>query len=504
MKSLLIKNGTLLTLANGQTSEFKGDVYIENDRIKSIGNLDEGITTDKVIDASGKLVMPGLNVAHAHSFAQLFKGVFDGRPLDVWILDTNAPPLGWTSTLRMLYLRTVLGAMDLIHNGATTVWDDLSLDWELQDPFFEAYRDTGMRAVVTATMYDRKLPDRTLYLRKTLPPALLEPLEHEAIKSPDEWMVVAKEIINKWHRYDDRLYFGSSAAWTQGSTDELLLKSKQLADEHNLSFVTHVLETKVQQVTGQAFYGKSIVRRLSDLGVLSPRTSIVHGIWVTDADLELLQKNNATVLHNPSSNLILGSGLMPFKKYRDLGINIALGVDEGIQSKWNPFEMMKMMALIHKIADPDPENWPTSKEVLHIATAGGARAEVLDHEIGHLSPGMKADIILIDLSTNAFNPLNNLCNQLVYCESGTSVTHSIINGKVVMEDGKILTVDENSLLEELRSIMSHYWKDQEERHTLELPDKVRPFAQKIYKNAVTLPTGINRWIENEDNWIITK
>jgi cytosine/adenosine deaminase-related metal-dependent hydrolase len=499
--SILIKNGTILTLDQQDRILNQGDVLIQGDRIAQISEHIENNQAEQVIDASDKLVMPGLNIAHAHSFAQLFKGVFDGRPLDVWILDTNAPPLGWSATPRMLYLRTILGAIELVRSGATIVWDDLSLDWDLQDPFFEAYRDIGMRAIVTATMYDRRLPDRTLYLRDVLPDSLLKPLMQEKLFTAQEWMNLSQAILEKWHGLEGRLYFGASVAWPQGASDDLLIKAKEFADKHNLSYVTHVLETKVQQVTGQVFYGKSIVQRLHDLGVLSPRTAIVHGIWITDDDIRLLAKSQASVLHNPGSNLILGSGLMPYHKLRQAGVNIALGVDEGIQSKWNPFEMMKTAALMHKISSPDFTQWPTSREILSLATRGGARSETLDSEIGSLAPGMKADIILVDLRTRYFTPLHNIYNQLVYCEPGSSVTHSIINGKLVMEDGKILTVDANGLLAELRSIMSDYWQTQEERHTLEFPRKVRPYVEQIYLDAVQMPTGINRWIEDERQWV---
>ncbi len=499
--SILIKNGTILTLDDKNQFFDTGDVLIENDRVARVDKTIENVQVDKVIHADGRLVMPGFNIAHAHSFAQLFKGFFDGRPLDIWILDTNAPPLGWASTLRMLYLRTVLGSIELIKHGATTVWDDLTLDWELQDPFFEAYRDAGIRAIVTATMYDRILPDRTLYLRDRLPTSLLTPLLGEKTKSPDEWMNVSKDIIHKWHGKEGRLYFGSSVAWPQGSSDELLIRGAELARQYDLSFVTHVLETKMQQVTAEVFYGKTMVQRLADLGILDSRLAIVHGIWITDQDIELLAKSQASVLHNPSSNLILGSGLMPYHKIRQAGINIALGVDEGIQTKWNPFEMMKMAALMHKASGPEYDTWPVSHEIIKMATQGGARSEMLHNEIGCISPGMKADIILLDLNTRYFTPLNDLSAQLVYCEPGTSVTHSIINGRLVMEDKKILTINEDELLAELRSIMKGYWAMQEERHTLDLPNKVRPYVQNTYKEVVQMPTGINRWIEDERNWI---
>ncbi len=498
--SILIKNGTILTL-NAEDQILTGsDIYIEGDRISKIGpNID--IQADQVIDAAHQLVMPGLNVAHAHSFAQLFKGVFDGRPLDVWILDTNAPPLGWAASPRQCYLRTVLGAAELIRYGATTVWDDLFLGPDQLDTFFNAYRDSGMRAVITATMYDKQLPDRSLFLRDSLPENLLEPLLKEKIISPTEWMQFSEEIIQKWHGRDGRLSFAVSAAWPQGNSDELLLRSSDLSNRYDLPFVTHVLETKIQQVTGEVFYGKSIVKHLLDLGVLTPRTSIVHGIWLTDDDIQILADHQVSVLHNPCSNLILGSGLMPLRKLRDAGINIALGLDEGIQTQWNPFEMVRTAALMHKISDPDYSQWTTSSEILSMATRGSARSELLQNEIGTLAEGMKADVILLNLDEDFYSPLNDIKNQLVYCESGQSVTTSIINGEIVMLNGKILTINVDDLLAEAREMMPEYWKNNESRGTLKFPKKVRPYMEATYRQVASTPTGINRWIGDETEWI---
>ena len=360
--SILIKNGTVLTLDQNDRTLAVGDVLIEGDRIAAVGENLPGGAVDRVIDAHGQLVMPGLNVAHAHSFAQLFKGVFDGLPLDVWILDTNAPPLGWLASPRQFYLRTVLGAIDLIRHGATTLWDDMFLTPDKQDCLFEAYLESGIRTVLTATMYDRIFPDRTVFLRERLPEEYIGPLSTEKLISPDAWMKASEEVIHKWHGHAGRLNFSISVAWPQGSSDELLVKSAALAEKYNLPFVTHVLETKMQQVTGEVFYGKSIVRRLYDLGILSPRASIVHGIWITDEDIELLAKTHTTVLHNPGSNLILGSGAMPMRKLQDAGVNIALGVDEGIQTRWDPFEMMRIAMCIQRAAERDPAIGPARRK----------------------------------------------------------------------------------------------------------------------------------------------
>lgn len=499
--SILIKNGFLLTLDTEDRIIKNGDILIDGDRISQIGvNLPVN-NSQTIIDAKGQLVMPGLNVAHAHSFAQLFKGVFDGRPLDIWIMDTNAPPVGWQTTSRQAYLRTVLGAIDLIRNGATTIWDDMILTPDSHDSLYEAYRESGLRTVLTATMYDRSFPDRTVFLKERLPAELLGPLSTEKIMTADEWMEVSEEIINKWHNHAGRLYFSVSVAWPQGATDELIIKAAALANKYNLPLVTHVLETKMQQVTGEVFYKKTIVQRLHDLGVLNNQTSIVHGIWVTEDDIKILARNNVTVLHNPGSNLILGSGAMPMDKLSKAGVNIALGVDEGIQTRWDPFEMMRTAYFIQRAAHNDPSEWPSPASILDMAVHGGAKAELLNDQVGSLAPGMKADIILLDLDAPCFTPLHDIKKQLVVGASGSLVKSSIINGEIVMLDGNILSVDQDKLLEEARQIMPDYWKRQAELNTLEFAEKVKPYIENIYFDIASSFTGINRWLGDETEWI---
>ncbi len=192
---------------------------------------------------------------------------------------------------------------------------------------------------------------------------------------------------------------------------------------------------------------------------------------------------------------------MPLRKLRDAGLNIALGLDEGIQTQWNPFEMVRTAALMHKISDPDYSQWTTSSEILSMATRGSARSELLQNEIGYLAEGMKADVILLNLDEDFYSPLNNIKNQLVYCESGQSVTTSIINGEIVMLNGKILTINVDDLLAEAREMMPEYWKNNESRGTLKFPKKVRPYMEATYRQVASTPTGINRWIGDEAEWI---
>jgi cytosine/adenosine deaminase-related metal-dependent hydrolase len=189
------------------------------------------------------------------------------------------------------------------------------------------------------------------------------------------------------------------------------------------------------------------------MGVLTERAQVIHSIWVDDADIELLAASGCSVAHNPVSNLKIGSGIMPFRRLLDAGINIGLGTDEAsVDDGVNYWTTMKVTGLIHNVGDPDYRAWPTSHEILRAATIGGSRAMRLDPAAGRLTAGAPADIILLNLNTAPFTPLNNLERQLVYCEPGQSVLHTIIDGKVVVRDGRVQTFDEDSILEEVRAL----------------------------------------------------
>lgn len=499
--SILIKNAYILTLDSQDRIIPRGDILIQGDRILRIGQEFDAPQGSKVIDARGKLAMPGLNVAHAHSFGHLFKGYFDGLPLEIWMLGTNAPPLGWQPSSRLIYLRTVLGAVELIQSGATGLMDDGRLMPDRQDTLFAAYRDSGIRATVTAAVSNKSLPDRTVFLNELLPAELNAAMREDKLIEIEGTVEALEQTIEKWHGSEGRLNLALSLSWPQGCTDELMRRVRDLSYKHNLPINTHVLETKMQQVTGPVFYGQTIVRHLYELGLLTPRTTIIHSIWVTEDDIRIMGDAQISVVHNPSSNMVLGSGVMPMRHLLDAGVNIALGADEGIQSKWNPFEMMKMAALLQKAFDPDCRRWPTSHEILKMATYGGARCESIHQEVGSLAIGMKADVILLDLQSPSWIPMNDVKKQLVYSEQGTSVDTSIINGRLVMEGRKVLTVDADALREELRAEMVEFWKIQAERRTLDLPQKIRPHMEAAYWRAVRTETGLNRWLGDESEWL---
>src|SRR6266568_3836632 len=190
---------------------------------------------------------------------------------------------------------------------------------------------------------------------------------------------------------------------------ELMHAVDALARQYRTPFRTHIVETKVQAVTGPQLYGKSLVRYMSDLGLLHEGVAIAHSIWVTDEDIEIMGDAGVSIFHNVISNQKLGAGIAPIRKLLKAGVNVALGSD-GICSNDTPrmFDVMHAAGLLHSVSTPDYNSWVTAAEVLNAATIGGARSALLEREIGSLEPGKRADLLILDMGTANFSPLNDV------------------------------------------------------------------------------------------------
>jgi len=199
-----------------------------------------------------------------------------------------------------------------------------------------------------------------------------------------------------------------------------------------------------------------------------------------------------SVAHNPICNLKLGSGVMPFRRLRDHGINVCLGSDEAtVDDTANMWGVAKIAGLLHAIADPDHDRWPKAPEILHALVRGGARAMRLEGRVGVLAPGYEADLILLDLNTLAFTPLNDLRRQLVFCENGSSVVLTMVAGRVVAERGRVLTVDEEAIKAEARALMPAYRAELARAEAA--ARELAPYYREMYRRAAAADVGLTRW-----------
>lgn len=491
----MIKGATIMTLDDHDTWLENGDMVVDKGKIIALG---QGLSPDafgveEVIQGTDKLVMPGLINAHLHSHDRFDRGRFDNLPLEVWMALYN-PPLGtrdWTP--RECYLRTMLNCIEMLKSGTTMVIDDcfhgFPLSQENIDAVYQAYQDAGMRAQVSIYYSNRPYSRTVPYLDDLLPAHLKTDLAQMPTMASDELLELWRRYARRWR---GRVGFVLSPAAPQRCSDEFLKATLSLSEELNLPVIMHVLETKVQAVTGELFYGKSIVEHVKSLGLLTPRTTLIHGVWLTDRDVELIGQAGTSVVHNPISNLKLGSGIAPIRKMLDAGINVGLGTDNlNANDTANMFEAMKMGALMHKVVDFDYDRWVGAKEVVRMATRGGARCGRLHHEVGHLSVGMKADMVFLDLNEPPFFPRNNLLHQLVFCEHGGSVDTVVVDGNVLVEKGRLVTVDEGEILDEAMDRAEEI-QDKIRRATVR-GGELEPYLRQAYWKCVQKDIGFSAY-----------
>lgn len=492
---ILLKNGAILTLNRQDQYLNKGDLLINGDKIEKIAEyieMDDSI--GQVIDCQGKLIMPGLVNSHFHSDETFFKAAYDRLPLEIWRL-LSCPPMAYGPfSERTLYLRTMLGAIEFIKCGVTCVQDDVS---DYPQPsvagysaICSAYRDLGIRANVSMSACDREMCDHLPYAREMVPQEWQDKLAGSM--SSEAIIELYHQIIEQWHNKGNIKVILSTSA-PQRCSDAHLLAVEELARKKDLAVHTHILETRLQRVTGTEFYGKSIIKHIADLGIMSERMTIAHSVWVDDEDIELMAKAGVSIAHNPVSNLKLGSGLAPLIKLLEAGINVVLGTD-GMNSndELSIFETMKFASLLSRLTTPDYNKWPTAGKMLQLAVNNPAKSLRRTGEIGCLAEGKKADLLILNLKNNTlYTPFNELKNHLVYCENGSSVETVIVNGQLIMHNRKLLTIDEESILAEVQEHAAELKKSLQDTNRQNLA--LQPYMEAIYWKGMKQPLTINRF-----------
>jgi 5-methylthioadenosine/S-adenosylhomocysteine deaminase len=498
----IIKNARVLAMDDGDTELARADILVRGTTVAAVGPglpwpVDEPDL--RVIEAEGFLAMPGLLNGHFHSPGNLMKGMLDGLPLELFML-YEVPPFAQTPPApRLAYVRTMLGALEMLRIGVTAVHDDAFYvpvpTPETIDAVMQAYEDSGMRVAATLDQPNVVEYEKYPYLRDLLPEALRRRMEAAPRPAAAELLRLYRHLIDRWHgAASGRLRAAVSCSAPQRVSPDYLAGLADLSRKHDLPFDLHVLETKVQRVLGQERYGTSLVRRVADLGLLDERMLVIHAIWVDDPDIRLLADAGCTVAHNPVCNLRLGSGIMPFRRLREAGVPICLGSDEmTTDDTANMWGVAKLAALLHTLTDPEPRRWPAAPEVLWALTRGGARGMRLAGRVGAVAPGYEADLILVDLATLAFTPLNDLRRQLVFCENGSSVVLTMVAGRVVAERGRVLTVDEAAIKAEVRALMPEYRAGLACAETA--ARELRPYYEEMYLRAAARDVGLHRRLE---------
>ena len=472
--SILILGGRVYDPARDIHRPPHRDVLIEGRRIAAVTLPDEDLPAKTalraeaergapgapvVIDARDALLIPGLVNAHYHSYDVLQKGLLEDMPFDVWALHSQPAYFGPRSQAEVR-ARTLVGALEALRNGITTVQDMSTLvprDERTLDTILAAYDEVGIRVVFSLAVRDLAALDIAPFLPPGVPDDVLALIQGKPADPRAELDFVERQM--KRRPAGDRFTWALSPSGPQRSSRELLEGIGDLAGRHDLPIFTHVYETKAQTAKAREIYGSdggSMIRYLERVGLLKHRTTIAHGVWLMHDEMEILARHGVTLAHNPISNLKLKSGIAPVRRVVEAGVNVALGCDNcSCGDCQNMFQAMKMFCLLAGVTDPNPTGLHAA-EAMAAATTGGARAAGLEGEIGVVAPGFRADLVLIDLADPAYMPFNSAARQLVFSESGRGVKTTIVDGRIVLRDGRITTVDEPALRAELDDLMPSF------------------------------------------------
>jgi 5-methylthioadenosine/S-adenosylhomocysteine deaminase len=436
---LIVHNGLVITMDPASRSIPNGTVVIAGGRIAAVGPSGEwaGFPADRTIDARGGLILPGLINTHTHAAMSLFRGLADDMPLMTWLND-HIFPAEAKLTPEMVRIGATLACAEMIQSG-TTCFCDMYL---FEDAVAEAAAQAGLRAVVGEVLYDFPSPNYGPigkgfeYTERMMARWAGHPLITVAVEPHSPYLCAP----------------------------ELLMRAARLASDHQAPLVIHLSETRseVEQIMDR--YGATPVAHLAALGLLAPNLVACHAVVLTEQDIELMKANDVKVSHNPESNMKLASGVSPVPDILAAGICVGLGTD-GCASNNNLdlFTEMDMAAKLHKVhrLDPTVMNAPT---VLRMATIDAARVLGLADRIGSIEAGKQADLIVVDSNKPHLTPMYDPVSHLVYAVRGSDIRHTIIGGRVVMEDRRLTTLDLEKVLYEARREAQKIDKDDRHPH----------------------------------------
>ena len=425
--TILIKNALILNPNNFE--EKIQSLLIKNDLIAEISDEIDESNVDKIIDASGKILLPGFVNTHTHLSMTLFRGLADDLSLDSWLND-HIWPMEANLNGDYCYIGALLGAVELIKSGTTTFSD---MYFYMED-VARAVDEAGIRAVLSYGMIDfGDAEKREAEIKENL---------------------TLFENCNGMADGRIKVFFGPHSPYT--ASEELLIKVRQLADEHNIGIHIHVSETQKEIDDVSAEKGLRPFEYLDKIGFLGPDVVAAHSVWLSEDEIEIIKKNDVKISHNPCSNMKLASGIAPVSKLIENDICVSIGTD-GASSNNNLdlIEELKTASLLQKVSTLDP-NVLNSHEAIAMGTIKGAKALGLDEEIGSIEVGKKADIILIDTnSANMVPDSSTLTSNIIYSANGSNVDTTICNGKILMENKKLTVLDEQEIYNKAREAIKN-------------------------------------------------
>jgi len=422
---LVVRDGTVVTMDGQRRVIAHGAVAIGSGRIAAVGTeaeVDAGFRGAQTLDARGGIVIPGLVNAHTHAAMVLFRGIADDLKLMQWLQDYIFPAEKNNVTAEFVRAGTRLAALEMIRSGTTTFVDM----YYFEDQVAEACKEAGLRGVLGSTLIEFPAPDN-----KTIADAL----------------AYAERFLTRWT--GDPLVVPAVAPHsTYLASPETLKAARALADRHHAPILVHVSESADEQAQVRQRYGRTPTEQLQKLGILRRGLLGAHGIWLTASDRAILKEAGAGIAHCPQSNMKLASGAAPVREMLAEGIRLGLGTDGAASNNdLDMFEEMLTAALLAKHGSGDPTVAPAAA-VLEMATLGGARALGMEDRIGSLEPGKRADLVVVGLDEPRLHPLYDPVSHLVYAAKGADVRDVVVEGRVIMRDRRVITLDEKAVLAE--------------------------------------------------------
>ncbi len=449
MGQILLKNGYLVTMAKERETVYDGgSILIEDDRILAVGAVDPSLLAPdhEVIELNGKYVLPGFVNTHVHTSQQISRGVGDDVDFVTW-LHKRMWPFESNMTEEDSYVSTLATALELIRSGVTSFAEP---GGQFVSGMARAVAESGLRGKLAKSVMD---------CGEGLPKVWQKTMDEELDKQVED--------LEAYHNTADgrvQVWFGLRTIFND--TDEICVRTKELADHYGVGIHMHVAEAKEERDYTYERWGEGTVAHLEKLGVLGPNLLAVHTVWLTDEELQLFKDRNVKVSHNPASAMrVLGFARIP--KMLDMGICLSIGTDGASSSNhMDMVDEMWLTSLIHKGWRLDPTVVP-SQDILRMATRWGAEC-CLDGDLyGTLEAGKKADLIVIDPTGPSMEPVNDRIAALVTAMHSSNITDTMCDGVWLMRDRRILSLDEEAILKEARERASAIYR----RAGIELPDR---------------------------------
>ncbi|HTK05769.1 MAG TPA: amidohydrolase [Ktedonobacteraceae bacterium] len=440
---MLFTNATVITMNPAREIISDGALAIAENRIVAVDKTSELLARypdDEVIDVGGKLIIPGLIDTHVHLAQAMIRGCADDMALIQWLCE-RVWVLQGNYTQENGYASARLCIAEMLKSGTTTFLESMLAHRYGFDGIAQAVAESGIRACLAGIVMD--IGTYATQDENSMHPGLIESRETSLLGVMDmhsKWQGAANDRIHVW--------FGPRTPG--GVTPELYREMSGLARQHDMGITMHLAEVEADKIFLQEKYGLSPVLFADSVGLLGPKSVMVHMVWLNEQDIERLVATGTSVSHNPSSNSKLASGICKVPLMLEKGVNVALGCDGGPSN--NDYDMireMKLAAIIHKAVSFDPLIVP-AETVLEMATINGARALGLGDEIGSLEVGKKADLAVIDLDRLHTTPSPNPVSTLVYAATGGEVDTVVVDGKIVVRGGQLLSMDESEIKRQAR------------------------------------------------------